>query len=66
MAFTKISLCLTPDFSFAEKILFMKLGFRSFIVLNVSKAKFLSFFVSIDYFGGLVSAVLDSRWSNPC
>ena len=50
--------------SFAEKILSMKLGFKSFIVLNVSKAKFLSLFISISFLFpvfGLVSAVSDSR-----
>ena len=49
-AFTQISLGLTLAFSFAEKILFVKLGFRSFIISNISKAKFLSFFISIDGF----------------
>ena len=50
--------------SFAENILSMKLGFKSFIVLNVSKAKFLSLFISISFLFpvfGLVSAVSDSR-----
>ena len=45
--FTKIPLGLTLAFSFAENIFFMKLGFRSFIVLNISKAKSLSLFISI-------------------
>ena len=34
-AFTKISLGLNLAFSFAENVLFMKLVFRSFIVLNI-------------------------------
>ena len=38
-AFTKMLLGLTLAFSFAEKILFMEIGFRSFIVLNISKTK---------------------------
>ena len=58
--FAKISLGLTLAFSLAENILFMKLGFGSFTVLNISKAKFLSLFISIDGFG-LVSAVFDSH-----
>ena len=49
-AFTKIPFGLTLAFSFAENIPFMKLGFRSFIVWNISKAKFLSHFISIDGF----------------
>ena len=49
-AFTEISLGLTLAFTLVENILFMKLGFRSFIVLNISKAKFLSLFISIDGF----------------
>ena len=48
--FTKISFALTLAFSFAENMLFVKLEFRSFIVLNISKAKFLSLFISIDGF----------------
>ena len=49
-ALTKISLGLTLAFSFAENILFMKLKFTSFIVLNISKVQFLSLFISIDGF----------------
>ena len=45
--FTKISLGLTQAFGFARNILFMELGFRSFIFLNISKAKFLILFISI-------------------
>ena len=48
--FTKTSLGLSLAFSFPENILFMKLGFRLFIVLNISKARFLSLFISIDGF----------------
>ena len=58
--FTKISFGLTLAFSFAENILFMKLGFGSLIVLNISKAKFLSLFIPSTVFG-LISAVFDSR-----
>ena len=49
-AFTQRSLGLTLVFSFAENMLFMKLEFRSFIVLNIFKAKFLSLFISNDGF----------------
>ena len=52
-AFTKVSLDLTLAFSFGlfgEDILFMKLGVRSLIVLNISKAKFYVFFNPIDGF----------------
>ena len=49
-AFATIPLGLTLAFSFAENILFLKLGFRSFIVLDISKAKLQSLFISIDGF----------------
>ena len=58
--FTKISFGLTLAFSFVENILSMKLGFRSFIALNVSKAKFQVFLFPSTVFG-LDSAVFDSR-----
>ena len=48
--FAKISLGLTLAFSFAENILSMKVGFRSFIVLNISKVNFLSLFISTEGF----------------
>ena len=59
-AFTKIPLGLTLAFNFAENILFMKLGFRSFIVLNISKAKFLCLFISSTVFD-LFLAVFESH-----
>ena len=49
-AFTKISFGLALAFSFTENILFIKLGFRSFIDLNISKVTFLSLFISVDNF----------------
>ena len=61
-AFTKMLLGLTLAFSFAEKILFMEIEFRSFIVLNISKT--VSLFPSTVF--SLVSVVFDNRLSNNC
>ena len=57
-AFTKILLGLTIAFSFAKNLLLIKLGFRSFIVLDISKANFLSLFYFHERFISIVSFLL--------
>ena len=57
-AFTKILLGLTLAFSFAKNLFLIKLGFRSFIVLDISKANFLSLFYFHERFISIVSLLL--------